>query len=110
MRSALFRAAAVAVLLAALAAPASAQVVRSYYLDPAPVVTRPVVSYYSAPVVVSRPVVSYYSAPVVSYYAAPAPVVTYYAPAPVVSYYSGPTAVTYRRGLFGRRSVTYYYP
>jgi hypothetical protein len=109
---------AAAVLVAALACPAQAQVVTSYYVAPAPAVAPPVLSCYAPP----APVVSYYAAPIltvsyyappapaVSYYAAPAPVVSYAAPAPVVSYYAGPSAVTYRYGLFGRRSVTYYYP
>jgi hypothetical protein len=107
MRPGLFCAAA-AVLLATLAVPAQAQVVRSYYVAPAPVVAPPVVSYYAPP----APVVSYYAAPapVVSYYAPPVPVVSYAAPAPAVSYSPGPYAVTYRYGLLGRRSVTYYYP
>ena len=62
----------------------------------------PTVTYYAAP----APVVSY--APPVVTYAAPAPFVTYAAPAPVVTY-AAPVPVsvsTYRRGLFGRRSVT----
>jgi hypothetical protein len=97
---------ALAVLLLASATPASAQVIVSGYCPPT-------VSYYAAPaptVTYYTPAVSYYSTPAVSYYAAP--VVSYYA-APRVSYYSAPAyATTTRYGLFGRPrySTTYYYP
>ena len=80
------------------------------------IVAQPRVSYYYAPAY-TPPVVSYYSPPAVytpparvSYYVAPAPVVTYQAPA--VSYYPATAVVSTRYGLFGRPRVStvYYYP
>ena len=76
---------AVAMVLAASAERAAAQVVVYQ--------SAPVVSYYSPPVV------SYYAPPVVSYYAAPA--VSYYAPA-----YYPPTTVTTYQGILPWRRYT----
>ena len=99
------------VALAVLTAGASAGHAQTVvYYQPAPVVTAPVTTFYTPPVVTS-----YYAAPapvVTSYYAAPAPVVTSYYSAPVVTsyYYSAAPLTTYRYGPFGRlRSVSSYY-
>lgn len=71
------------------------------------IVVPPVTAYYPpAPV--------YVSPPTVSYYAGPAPVVSYSMPATTVYYppVSGPYVTTYRYGLFGLRTATTtsYYP
>jgi hypothetical protein len=116
--------------LPVLLALASSGHAQTLYVAPAPIVTYS----YSPPVLAPAPAVSYYYTPAVSYYAAPAPVVSYYTPAvsyytapavsyyaPAVSYYTpavsyyppSSTVTTYRYGILPRRQVTvtnYYSP